>query len=145
MPDTWSWDIIISYRRVVWHDKHKWAYYRALGDPSYWCVGWGSNLIYNYLLLSMLQVHVRFKPNMHFHIPKLFLNLCIITSCHTQYSKEILTAMRVMVSIGSRGSHIPAMTPRRLFKQSIFFFIYPTICVLYQNETNWTHLITLSL
>ena len=30
-------------------------------------------------------------------------------------SKEILTAMRVMVvSIGSRGSHIPAMTPRRL-------------------------------
>ena len=29
--------------------------------------------------------------------------------------KEILTAMRVMVvSIGSRGSHIPAMTPRRL-------------------------------
>ena len=32
-----------------------------------------------------------------------------------QYSKEILTAMRVMVvSIGSRGSHIPAMTPRRL-------------------------------
>ena len=31
------------------------------------------------------------------------------------YSKEILTAMRVMVvSIGSRGSHIPAMTPRRL-------------------------------
>ena len=33
----------------------------------------------------------------------------------TKYSKEILTAMRVMVvSIGSRGSHIPAMTPRRL-------------------------------
>ena len=31
------------------------------------------------------------------------------------YIKEILTAMRVMVvSIGSRGSHIPAMTPRRL-------------------------------
>ena len=31
------------------------------------------------------------------------------------YNKEILTAMRVMVvSIGSRGSHIPAMTPRRL-------------------------------
>ena len=30
-------------------------------------------------------------------------------------NKEILTAMRVMVvSIGSRGSHIPAMTPRRL-------------------------------
>ena len=30
-------------------------------------------------------------------------------------SKEILTAMRVMVvSIGSRGSHIPAMIPRRL-------------------------------
>ena len=29
--------------------------------------------------------------------------------------KEILTAMRVMVvSIGSRGSHIPAMTPRHL-------------------------------
>ena len=29
--------------------------------------------------------------------------------------KEILTAMRVMVvSIGSRGSHIPVMTPRRL-------------------------------
>ena len=29
-------------------------------------------------------------------------------------SKEILTAMRVMVvSIGSRGSHIPAITPRR--------------------------------
>ena len=34
---------------------------------------------------------------------------------HYNYSKEILTAMRVMVvSIGSRGSHIPAMTPRRL-------------------------------
>ena len=31
------------------------------------------------------------------------------------YNKEILTAMRVMVvSIGSRGSHLPAMTPRRL-------------------------------
>ena len=29
-------------------------------------------------------------------------------------STEMLTAMRVMVvSIGSRGSHIPAMTPRR--------------------------------
>ena len=31
------------------------------------------------------------------------------------YNLEILTAMRVMVvSIGSRGSHIPAMTPKRL-------------------------------
>ena len=34
---------------------------------------------------------------------------------HGGLVKEILTAMRVMVvSIGSRGSHIPAMTPRRL-------------------------------
>ena len=45
----------------------------------------------------------------------------------TSNSKEILTAMRVMVvSIGSRGSHIPAMTPRRYIS-----FIYRTICVLY--------------
>ena len=35
----------------------------------------------------------------------------------SMHNKEILTAMRVMVvSIGSRGSHIPAMTPRRLYR-----------------------------
>ena len=38
-----------------------------------------------------------------------------IYSTTPYHIKEILTAMRVMVvSIGSRGSHIPAMTPRRL-------------------------------
>ena len=39
----------------------------------------------------------------------------IVSSFPCGFIKEILTAMRVMVvSIGSRGSHIPAMTPRRL-------------------------------
>ena len=41
--------------------------------------------------------------------------LCLAFIVNIVYNKEILTAMRVMVvSIGSRGSHIPAMTPRRL-------------------------------